>query len=389
MKITALENREKQLRHQSIIKESNLKRIFDLIFENEDISRIEISRRMNMSRSAVSVLVDELVYSGLVRMSGERDSTSSGRKPVGLEINAGRFRLIVISLKKESFRSALLDLRGNEIESFSGNIRYNKGFGTLIRKAILDSFRKVSGKKLIALCASIPARIDISRKTVDLSILNVQDSCDMLEELKAIIPKVPLLAANMSSAYVYAEYKCGVSGKDDIIYFYIDEGVAAGIIINGRVFTGEIGHMSIDANGPLCSCGKRGCLENEVNRASIIREFGGRSYKSVRKALEEGDPEALRIAGEIARKIGFGISNVICMFNPGKIVLGGGIEELGPVFLQMILRNVRFPGTTGNDSIISYSGLGQYADTAGIFRYFMDNIFSISTEIDNRFYGWN
>jgi predicted NBD/HSP70 family sugar kinase len=389
-KLTAPDYREKQLRHQSVIKESNIKSIFDLIYENEGISRSEISRRMNMSRSAVSVLVDELVNSGLVCMSGTGTSAASGRKPIRLEINRGYFQIITVSLRKETFRAALWDLGGNEVESLTRKAAYKRGFGNVMRKTIVNKFRQFNEKKLIALCVSIPAKINIADKSVELFILNIQKGCDMLGELKAVMPGVPLVVGNRSSAHVYAEHKYNPAARDgDIIYFFIDEGVAAGIIFNGKVFTGEIGHMSIDANGPLCSCGKQGCLENMVSRASIEREFGGLSYEAIRKALDAGGPVAVKTAGELARKIGFGISNVVCMFSPKRIILGGGIEELGPVFLEMILKNVRFPGGDGSQSPIAYSALGRDSDSGGILSYFMDNIFSITTEIENTIYGWN
>ncbi|MDR2629830.1 MAG: winged helix-turn-helix transcriptional regulator [Spirochaetaceae bacterium] len=126
MRFINLENNARSRLHQSIIKEANIKQIFDLVFENEGISRIEISRITNLSRSTVSLLMEELMDAGLIRMTGERASGSSGRKPIGLEINGDRAQIITLSLGKDSYAYILYDIRGRELEKFSRRIVYKK-----------------------------------------------------------------------------------------------------------------------------------------------------------------------------------------------------------------------------------------------------------------------
>jgi predicted NBD/HSP70 family sugar kinase len=406
MKFINLENNVKSRRHQSIIKESNIKQIFDLVFENEGISRIEISRAANLSRSTVSILMDELLGAGIIKMTGERKSDLSGRKPIGLEINGSRAQIITLALKKDGFNYRLYDISGKPLDDFSGKIVYRKGCATRIRNQISSRSPSLEGSKLLAVCVSIPARINKNEKTINLSILDTSEKFDLLAELKGMCPEVPLTVVNQSSACAYAEYKYVYGGKTgDMIYFNFNDGVGAGIMVNGRLFTGEIGHMSIDPEGPLCGCGKKGCLENAVSKAAILKEFtaaaekdsggflykrrGSRSisYNLIREALEQGDAWVCKTAETIAGKIALGISNVICMFNPEKIIIGGSIVELGKPFLTMVLRKIEIPGIDGrrpeDNSHIVPAGLGGDAELLGVLRFFLDRIFTISDETEN------
>ncbi|MDR2617548.1 MAG: ROK family protein [Treponema sp.] len=411
MKFINLENNAKARRHQSIIKESNIKQIFDLVFENEGISRIEISRITNLSRSTVSLLMEELMGAGLIRGTGERASDFSGRKPIGLEINGDRAQIITLSLRKDNYRYILYDIRGRELEKFSSRIVYKKGCAAKIWKAVKSRSSRLDESRLLGVCVSIPAKINKAEKSINLSILDTDNNFDLLKELKSMRQELPLTAVNQSSARAYAEYKYIYNGKNgDMIYFNIDDGVGAGIMVNGRLFTGEIGHMSIDPKGPLCVCGKKGCLENLIRKTAVIREFAERSggdktgllyalsggrqgdinYRLIREALEQGDLKVLAAARDIAEKIALGISNVICMFDPEKIVVGGNILELGRTFLDMILSRVKIPGSSGKcldaSGQIAGSGIGDDAENLGVLRFFLDKVFTISVETENTVY---
>ncbi|MFP3090553.1 ROK family transcriptional regulator [Treponema sp. TIM-1] len=411
MKFINLENNLKSRPHQSIIKESNIKQIFDLVFENEGISRIEISRITNLSRSTVSLLMEELMDAGLIRMIGERASDSSGRKPIGLEINGDRAQIITLSLRKDHYHYILYDIRGRELEQFSHRIVYKNGCAAKIWNMLKSRSSCLDESRLLVVCVSIPAKINKTEKSINLSILDTDKNFDLLKELKSMCPQIPLVAVNQSSARAYAEYKYVYGGKNgDLIYFNIDDGVGAGIMVNGRLFTGEIGHMSIDPKGPRCVCGKQGCLENQISKTAVIKEFTARAggdqngvlyaliggdpvrinYRLIREALEQGDLAVMAAARDIAEKIALGISNVICMFDPEKIVVGGNILELGRTFLNMVLARVEIPGINGVCTDISSqivgSGIAHDAENLGVLRFFLDRIFTISVETVNTIY---
>jgi predicted NBD/HSP70 family sugar kinase len=352
----------------------------------------------------VSILADELLEAGLITMTGERKSELTGRKPIGLEINGSRAQIITLALKKDGFNYRLYDIGGKRLDVFTGKTVYRKGFAARIWNQVSSHSPSLERSKLLAVCASIPAKISKNEKTINLSILDTAEKFDLLAELKDMCPEIPLVAVNQSSACAYAEYKYICGGKNgDMIYFNFNDGVGAGIMINGRLFTGEIGHMSIDPKGPLCSCGKKGCLENAVSKAAILEEFTAAAekyagsllhgdhrritYDLIREALEQNDTCACKTAEALAGRIALGISNVICMFDPERIIIGGSIVELGNVFLNRVLSKIEIPGTGGNclgdNSHIVPAGLGNDAELLGVLRFFLDKIFTISTETEN------
>ena len=403
--IFSFEGENTTLRHQGIIKEGNIKQLFNLVLSEKGISRIEISERTGLSRSTVSFLIDELLKVGIVNIMGKANSNTSGKKAIMLAINQDRAQIIAVSLNKKRFCYKLFGLGCNEIEGFSESIVYEIGFGAKIRKSIFNKSGHLQQDKLLAVCVSIPAQINKADHSISLSALDIIKGCNLVEELKSMWPDIPLAMGNQSSALAYAEYKYNFNEEvEDMIFFNFNEGVAAGIFFNGKVFTAEIGHMSIDTKGPLCECGKNGCLELYLGSDVITKRFSAAAskgekrftqgdYKAIRRKLEEGDRSILKAARSIAGEVALGINNVICMFNPRFIIIGGGMEELGKVFLNMVVKEIKIPDRGGIESgstiKIDYSGLESAAELRGVVQYFIDNLFTITVEMGNVVHIWN
>lgn len=135
----------------------------------------------------------------------------------------------------------------------------------------------------------------------------------------------------------------------------MDIGVGGGIISDGKLFrgsagyAGEIGHMVVDPNGDLCSCGKRGCLETLVGRRVIIKRYkaltGERniSLEEIIQRGQAGDPNAKKIFEDVAEVLGLGIGNLVNIFNPQRIILGWSLgqayELLWPTLKESVCKN--------------------------------------------------
>ena len=146
------------------------------------------------------------------------------------------------------------------------------------------------------------------------------------------------------------EYYYGQDSKyQELLYVTISTGIGGGIIANGQVYhgvngaAGEFGHMVIDPYGPLCNCGRRGCLEALASGTAIAKEAnqliekgkgkgilavcqpgGNITAKEVGAAARQGDAEAKAIISKAAQYIGIGLANLVNIFNPQMVVLGGG-----------------------------------------------------------------
>jgi len=144
-----------------------------------------------------------------------------------------------------------------------------------------------------------------------------------------------------SNASTVAEYQHGAGrGAQRLLGIIVGTGVGGGVIIDGRLllFTGEcsgdIGHVIVDPNGRMCSCGARGCLEAMVNTAALIDLADGIAVRETVTAAREGDPRARKILAEAGRWIGLGLASLSPIFSPDRIVVGGGIAAAGDALLD-------------------------------------------------------
>jgi glucokinase len=178
---------------------------------------------------------------------------------------------------------------------------------------------------------------------------------------------LPVYLANDANAAAVGEYLFGMQEKvRNMIYLTVSTGVGGGIIIDGKLFVGahgmggEVGHMTIEANGPRCNCGNVGCLEVLASgtaiarygaalvaegRAPILSELAEQRSTSVtarlvQMAAERGEAESQAIIARAGFYMGVGIVNLIHLFNTQTVIIGGGVSHLGPLLFDPINRTV-------------------------------------------------
>ena len=155
--------------------------------------------------------------------------------------------------------------------------------------------------------------------------------------LKKILEKefrVPVFVDNDANCAALAEAWFGAGRfAKNFVYMTISTGIGGGIIINKRIYrgaiggAGEIGHMTIDPNGPKCGCGNYGHLE-ALASGSAIKKKTGMDAISVELAARQGDKKALKAIQETAHYLAIGISNLVNIFNPELIIIGGGLSNI-------------------------------------------------------------
>jgi glucokinase len=163
---------------------------------------------------------------------------------------------------------------------------------------------------------------------------------------------LPTAVDNDANCAAWAEY-CYGSGRgiDNLICVTVGSGIGSGFIVDGHVFSGpngsggEMGHVTIDWNGPKCPCGNRGCLETYASANAMIRKATEAARRNPSGLLARkngfdivsiailfdcarlGDPDAVAIVGESATQLGFGILNAVQIFDPEAIIIGGGAAD--------------------------------------------------------------
>lgn len=210
-----------------------------------------------------------------------------------------------------------------------------------------------------------------------------------LANLLAARFQVPVRMGNDANLAALGEYQYGAGrGHENLLYLTISTGIGAGVIVNGRLLTGsgglagEIGHITVQPGGPLCSCGQRGHLEAICSGLAIVWYVlegirGGRSSllasaepgldaSRVAEAARQGDDlclEAFHTAGSV---LGRALADLLHIFNPGAVILGGGVVQAGSLLLEPLEASLR-QNVLSEDYL---NGLllatAQLGDTAGL-----------------------
>jgi glucokinase len=164
---------------------------------------------------------------------------------------------------------------------------------------------------------------------------------------------VPAFLVNDARAFGLAELRLGAGrGASSMIGLTLGTGVGGVIAIDGRVHqghdgtAGEIGHQTIDPDGPWCGCGNRGCLEAFARADQIALACGQPTAEAAVTAARHGDARAIAGLRDIGRYLGIGIGNMIAVISPDKVVLGGGISAAGDVLFEPIRDELRRRVTT-------------------------------------------
>lgn len=153
---------------------------------------------------------------------------------------------------------------------------------------------------------------------------------------------------NDARAFTLAEGILGAAeGRSTVACVTLGTGVGGGLMIDGKLHrgafgvAGELGHQTVLPDGPLCGCGNRGCVEALV-RADVLASNAGRSTATaVFEGAREGDNRCIAAVSQMAEFLGIGLANVITLFGPDRIVVGGGIAEAGDLVLGPISEAVK------------------------------------------------
>jgi glucokinase len=211
---------------------------------------------------------------------------------------------------------------------------------------------------------------------------------------------VPTMLENDANAAAYGEFRLGAGqGVRHLLYVTLGTGVGGGIIIDGKVYwgasgaAGEVGHLVVDEHGPPCNCGGHGCVEalasgpaiaraarEEVRagRSPIMAELTGEgriTAEIVHEAAIRGDAVAREVIERAGHYLGRGLIGLLNVFNPEALILGGGLVNLGDLYLEPALRTARegaFDQAVA-DVTISIAKLGGRAGALGAAAIMLDH----------------
>jgi len=369
----------------AILKRRNQFLILSIITEQGPISRIAIAKKTGLTKSAISKVVEDLIRIGLVKEVGI-DDTSVGRKPITLKLTTDNYFVIAVGIRRTEISAGIADLRGNIIARKKACLEERASQNTILKKLIGLIYRVVkdSGvrkEKVVIMGIGSPGPL-YAHSGIILSPPNFPGWHNIpLRKLIEEEFKIPVFIDSDANTCALGEKWFG-SGKgiNNFIYLLYDEGVGAGIVINGEIYrgadgiAGEVGHTSISLRGKSCECGNYGCLENFVShsvitlkakrlissgRKTIITKMVKGKLKDIKvkiivEAAQKKDELALELLEEAARYLGIGITNLVNLFNTKTIIIGGQFAQAGEILLDPIRKIVKkraYPAVARNLSI--------------------------------------
>lgn len=268
---------------------------------------------------------------------------------------------------------ALADTDGNVISHTRFDTIVELGPHRILERALeeIERMREDTGTRLVALGVGCGGPLDRGRGLI-LSPPNLPDWDEF--PIIEIIEKrlgIPAFLDNDANAAALGEFNYGAGrGMHNIVYITISTGIGGGIIIKGQIFhgvkdgAGEVGHITVLPDGPMCGCGARGCLEAICSGTSIARrarerllagaqssitmmagEINAVTAKVVAEAVRTGDKLAAEIWDETTYYLAVGISNIINVLAPEAVILGGGVSTAGELLLEPLRRQVQSHNT--------------------------------------------
>ena len=384
-------------------KVAHKKHILRAIYFNGPLSNSELGKQIKLSTPKINSLLLELIEDGLVKELGRGDS-SGGRRPniyglvedgfyvVGITINITR---TIISI----FNSCNQEVSGPHYFpiQMQSNIEIFSQVNDKLEEVVKES--NIPPEKILVAGIEFPGLINLEEGTNKTYFPEV---ANLLEELRKIFG-IPVFFNHDTKVRAFAEQHFGLAkDKKNVLLLQADWGLGLGVIVNGKLysgksgFSGEFGHIPLVDNGPLCVCGKQGCLETLVSAKAIARQAreaiqGGKSslikelvqddldkidITVVIKAANAGDQFAISLFSEVGKWLGRGIAFLIQIFNPELIIISGQVAIANQFILAPIQQaiNTYSNRDISNDSVIKFSELGTKAGTMGAAAYALEQI---------------
>ncbi|MGG0157678.1 xylose repressor [Bacillus velezensis] len=372
---------------QAFVKKVNQKLLLNEILKNAPISRAKLSEMTGLNKSTVSSQVNTLMKENLVFEIGQGQS-SGGRRPVMLVFNKKAGYSVGIDVGVDYVNGILTDLEGTIVLDQHHHLECNSPEITkdilieMIHHFIANMPQSPYGLIGIGIC--VPGLIDKNQKIVFAPNSNWRDI-----DLKSFIQKkfnVPVFIENEANAGAYGEKVFGAAkNHDNMIYVSIGTGIGIGVIINNDLyrgvggFSGEMGHMTIDFNGPKCSCGNRGCWELYASEKALIKSLQTKEKKvSTQDIIDLAhlkDIGTLHALQNFGFYLGIGLTNILNTFNPQAIILRNSIIESHPMVLHSIKSEVssRVYSHLDNSYELLPSFLGKNAPALGMSSIVIDH----------------
>lgn len=343
----------------SLMRELNQALILNLVRQEGHISRAEIAKRTNLSRSTVSNIINELIEAKRI-YEIQKGESRGGRRPILLELNYRSHCIVGIELATTSLHLLITDLKAVILHEHREPFDITAGpdcaaehLTRVVNQALHDA--GIPREHVAGVGIGVPGPLTYATgKTIAPPIMPGWSGVSLRERFSDAL-ELPVYVDNDANLGALAEYRLGAAqGIRNVAYLYLGStGIGAGLVLNGSVYrgeigsAGEIGHLTIDEDGPLCSCGSYGCLEAFAGLPRLLRqaaELSGGQPQTLDQLLQQAhnkNEQILNLFITSGTHLGVAVANLLNLYNPGLVVIGGPLAAAGDLLLNTVRETAR------------------------------------------------
>lgn len=328
---------------QSKIRKYHLLLLFKMIRDNGPISRAALAKMSEMSVTSIGNIVKELIDQDYVQEVGQVEG-NVGRKATLLQINPRGTLVIGVSLDVGSFEVGVVDLEGTIV--FRKSVTTNPAMDP---KEILDqvasevfntctALGEASGK-VTGIGVVVPGIVSWPDGHISASPQLNWKNVEVGHYLREKTGKSVFVDNQVKGVLLGDSLLGKMAGTQNCVCIWVGSGLGGAVIEDGVVLRGsenafgEIGHITIDPNGPLCDCGRFGCLQTFICSSALERE-ARTTVEKLFEAERNGEQWAVRLVSRAAQFMAMAISNAVCMYNPRVILLAGSMIDRWPHWVE-------------------------------------------------------
>jgi predicted NBD/HSP70 family sugar kinase len=354
----ATKTRPMQVASSEVVRDINRRVILNLIRTKQPLSRADLARVSGLQRSTVSLIVEELMEERWV-LEGATGRLPRGRRPTFLRLNEDRV-IIGIDIRPLQTTVALADVNGkfSSQEVLPTPADPKVAVESLVAR-IERLLRSCGDKKVEGVGISLPGRVERGSERLVFAPNLKWKEFDIREPVEKATG-LDVEIENAANACVLAAVWFDHIESQNLVVVTVSEGIGTGILVNGQLarglsgMAGEFGHVPLDPEGPLCSCGSRGCWEVFGSNRAALRYYlessaasGGLSFQDLLRLAEQGDSRAAQALETMAHYLGRGMRMIVAGLDPEVIVVIGDLtrswHRFGPVIQSEVQAQV-LPG---------------------------------------------
>ncbi|KGA97523.1 xylose repressor [Alkalihalobacillus alcalophilus ATCC 27647 = CGMCC 1.3604] len=387
-----------QTYNQHVVKQRNKSLILNSIKNSYPISRAALANQTGLNKGTVSSLVSELLEEELILESGPGIS-SGGRRPVMLLFNQAAGYSIGIDIGVNYVLAILTDLQGKicyEKQIEIHELTFSETTEVLFN-VIDDLFAAVpkSPYGIVGIGIGVPGTVSKDGEILLAPNLNWKNI-----NLKSVIEQkynLPVTIHNEANAGAYGEKKFGAGQEfTNLIYISGGIGIGVGLILNNQLYlgqnglSGELGHMTINTDGPPCNCGSKGCWELFASEKALLQSARNEgittpdnshlSLESLIALAESGDAKTIELIHKLGRNLAIGLNNIINIFNPEQIIIGNRLASLQKWLSEELKIQLEQSSLTNHQANLNlqFSELEKRSAALGVAAFSTENFIKIN-----------